>query len=136
MMTVEIERDRPGGQLTIGKLNLVDLAGSERQTKAKTKGHRFNEAKHINQSLSQLGNVISALTANANKEDDTVRVHVPYRNSTLTRLLADSLGGNARTAMIAACHSSPSNFEETLSTLRFASRVKLVKNQVRWGVEA
>ena len=79
------------------------------------------EGKHINQSLSQLGNVISALTTGA-------KSHIPYRNSVLTKLLADSLGGNTRTALVANLSPAKVNFDESLSTLRFASRVKLVKN--------
>jgi len=81
-------------QITRGKLNLVDLAGSERQSKTHAVGDRLQEAKSINQSLSCLGNVISALV-------DGKSQHIPYRNSKLTRILQDSLGGNTKTIMIA-----------------------------------
>jgi len=105
-----------------GKLNLVDLAGSERQSKTQATGDRLKEANKINLSLSALGNVISALV-------DGKSHHVPYRDSKLTRLLQDSLGGNTKTVMIAAVSPADYNFEETLSTLRYASRAKNIKNK-------
>jgi len=85
----------------IGKLNLVDLAGSERQSKTGATGERLDEAKKINLSLSALGNVICALVDGKNQ-------HIPYRDSKLTRLLQDSLGGNTKTVMIAAI--SPADY--------------------------
>jgi len=97
--------------VTAGKLNLVDLAGSERQSKTKAEGVRLQEAKNINLSLSALGNVISALV-------DGKSSHIPYRDSKLTRLLSDSLGGNTKTIMIAAISPASNSYEETLSTLR------------------
>lgn len=105
-----------------GKLNLVDLAGSERQSKTQATGQRLEEAKKINLSLSALGNVISALVAGGKK-------HVPYRDSKLTRLLQDSLGGNTKTLMIAAISPADYNFEETLGTLKYASRAKQIQNK-------
>lgn len=107
-----------------GKLNLVDLAGSERQSKTKAEGERLKEATKINLSLSALGNVISALV-------DGRSSHVPYRDSKLTRLLQDSLGGNTKTVMIACISPAAFNYEETLSTLRYASRAKFIKNKPR-----
>merc|ERR1712129_54928 len=107
----------------VGKLHLVDLAGSERQKKTEAKGLRFTEAININLSLSALGNVINALTANKNTK------HIPYRDSKLTRILQDSLGGNSKTVMIANICSADYNYEETLSTLRFANRAKNIKNK-------
>lgn len=105
-----------------GKLNLVDLAGSERQSKTNATGDRLKEAQKINLSLSALGNVISALV-------DGKSTHVPYRDSKLTRLLQDSLGGNTKTVMIAAVSPADYNYDETLSTLRYASRAKNIKNK-------
>jgi kinesin family protein 3/17 len=105
-----------------GKLNLVDLAGSEKQKKTGAAGDRLKEAIEINLSLSALGNVISALV------DGNVS-HVPYRDSKLTRLLQDSLGGNTKTVMIAVASPADYNYEESLSTLRYASRAKFIKNK-------
>lgn len=104
------------------KLNLVDLAGSERISKTGVSGDRLKEAQKINLSLSALGNVISALV-------DGKSHHIPYRDSKLTRLLQDSLGGNTKTVMIANCSPADYNFDETLSTLRYASRAKFIKNK-------
>jgi hypothetical protein len=106
----------------VGKLNLVDLAGSERQSKTGATGDRFKEATKINLSLSALGNVISALVDGKSK-------HIPYRDSKLTRLLQDSLGGNTKTLMVAAISPAADNYEETLSTLRYANRAKNIKNK-------
>lgn len=103
------------------KLNLVDLAGSERQTKTQAKGDRLKEANSINLSLSALGNVISALISKKN-------VHIPYRDSKLTRILQDSLGGNTKTLMMAAVSPIDQSYEETLSTLKYAARASKIKN--------
>lgn len=108
----------------MGKLNLVDLAGSERQSKTNAVGIRLKEAAKINLSLSALGNVISSLI-------DGRQAHIPYRDSKLTRILQDSLGGNTKTVMIAAISPADYNYEETLSTLRYASRAKSIKNEPR-----
>ena len=105
-----------------GKLNLVDLAGSERQSKTHATGERLKEAKKINLSLSALSNVISALVDGKSK-------HIPYRTSKLTRLLQDSLGGNTKTVMIAALSPADYNWEETMTTLRYASRAKSIENK-------
>eukprot|EP00455_Lapot_gusevi_P025171 TRINITY_DN2641_c0_g2_i1.p1 TRINITY_DN2641_c0_g2~~TRINITY_DN2641_c0_g2_i1.p1 ORF type:complete len:781 (-),score=158.43 TRINITY_DN2641_c0_g2_i1:50-2308(-) len=107
-----------------GKLNLVDLAGSERQKKTGAEGDRLQEAKAINLSLSALGNVIKALVSGKAK-------HVPFRDSKLTRLLQDSLGGNTKTVMVANVGPALSNFDETISTLRYADRAKHIKNTPR-----
>merc|ERR1712008_636261 len=107
-----------------GKLNLVDLAGSERQAKTQATGDRLKEATKINLSLSALGNVISALV-------DGKSSHIPYRDSKLTRLLQDSLGGNARTVMVANLGPASYNYEESVTTLRFANRAKNIKNKPR-----
>ncbi|RVE70293.1 hypothetical protein OJAV_G00062520 [Oryzias javanicus] len=110
--------------IRVGKLNLVDLAGSERQSKTGAQGERLKEATKINLSLSALGNVISALV-------DGKSSHIPYRDSKLTRLLQDSLGGNARTVMVANIGPASYNVEETLTTLRYANRAKNIKNKPR-----
>ena len=109
-------------RIRAGKLNLVDLAGSERQSKTKAEGVRLLEATKINLSLTALGKVISALVSGKEK-------HIPYRESKLTRLLQDSLGGNTKTIMIAAVSPADYNYEETLSTLRYANRAKDIKNK-------
>ncbi|XP_053307835.1 kinesin-like protein KIF17 [Spea bombifrons] len=110
--------------LRAGKLNLVDLAGSERQAKTGATGERLKEATKINLSLSALGNVISALVDGKSK-------HIPYRDSKLTRLLQDSLGGNTKTLMVACLSPADNNYDETLSTLRYANRAKNIKNKPR-----
>eukprot|EP00960_Hanusia_phi_P068517 766865-Hanusia_phi.AAC.1 len=115
--------DRRGQTFKVGKLNLVDLAGSERVRLTGATGRRLEESKKINQSLSALGNVIAALT------DAKGRQHIPYRDSKLTRILEDSLGGNCRTTMMAMISPALESFPESLSTLKFANRAKNIKNQ-------
>ncbi|KAM3877748.1 kinesin-like protein KIF17 [Diretmus argenteus] len=110
--------------LRAGKLNLVDLAGSERQSKTGATGDRLREATKINLSLSALGNVISALVDGRSR-------YIPYRDSKLTRLLQDSLGGNTRTLMVACLSPADNNYEESLSTLRYANRAKSIQNRPR-----
>ncbi|KZV47399.1 Kinesin heavy chain [Dorcoceras hygrometricum] len=106
-----------------GKLILVDLAGSEKADKTGAVGRVLEEAKTINKSLSALGNVINALTCAS-----TIRGnHIPYRDSKLTRILQDALGGDTHTTLLCCCSPSPSNASETLSTLRFGSRARHVK---------
>ncbi|VDD79786.1 unnamed protein product [Mesocestoides corti] len=125
-ITVETSGLLEGGKQMIrqGKLHLVDLAGSERQSKTGATGQRLQEANKINLSLTTLGNVISALV-------DGKSTHVPYRNSKLTRLLQDSLGGNSKTVMIANIGPTDYNYDESLSTLRYANRAKSIKNNAR-----
>ena len=124
IITVECsELDSDGeAHIRVGKLNLVDLAGSERQAKTGAVGERLKEATKINLSLSALGNVISALV-------DGKSIHVPYRDSKLTRLLQDSLGGNARTVMVANIGPANYNYDETITTLRYANRAKNIINK-------
>lgn len=112
-------------RIKVGKLNLVDLAGSERLSITGATGIRLKECKNINQSLSALGNVIAALI------DVKGRSHIPYRDSKLTRLLEDSLGGNCKTTMMAMVSPSYMCFSETLSSLKFANRAKNVKNNAK-----
>ena len=124
-MDLNINDDDAPKQIKVGKLNLVDLAGSERVRVTGATGKRLEESKKINQSLSCLGNVIAALT------DQKPRQHIPYRDSKLTRLLEDSLGGNCKTTMMAMVSPSSDAFGESLSTLKFATRAKKIKNEAR-----
>ncbi|XP_061858383.1 kinesin-like protein KIF3A isoform X2 [Colius striatus] len=125
-ITIECSEKGVDGNMhvRVGKLHLVDLAGSERQAKTGATGQRLKEATKINLSLSTLGNVISALV-------DGKSTHVPYRNSKLTRLLQDSLGGNSKTMMCANIGPADYNYDETISTLRYANRAKNIKNKAR-----
>lgn len=109
----------------VGKINLVDLAGSECVRLSGATDQRLEESKKINQSLSALGNVISALT------DARGRQHIPYRDSKLTRILEDSLGGNCKTTMMAMISPALEAMTESLSTLKFANRAKNIKNEAR-----
>ena len=122
MITIETAEMGADNQqhFRVGKLNLVDLAGSERQSKTEATGDRLKEATNINKSLLTLGIVITALV-------DGNSSHVPYRDSKLTRLLQESLGGNSKTVMIANCGPADWNYDETISTLRYASRAKNIK---------
>jgi kinesin family protein 3/17 len=128
IFTITVECSEKGADkqqhFRVGKLHLVDLAGSERQSKTGASGVRLKEATKINLSLSTLGNVISALV-------DGKSTHVPYRNSKLTRLLQDSLGGNSKTLMFANVGPANYNYEESISTLRYASRAKSIKNKAK-----
>ena len=107
------------------KLRLVDLAGSERQKRTKAQGARLKEGININRGLLALGNVISAL-GDPKRQSGS---HVPYRDSKLTRLLQDSLGGNSRTIMLACISPSDDSFEETVNTLRYANRARNIQNK-------
>ena len=111
----------------VAKISLVDLAGSERATSTGATGARLKEGAEINRSLSTLGRVISTLAEISMGKKKTISM-VPYRDSVLTWLLKDSLGGNSMTAMIAAISPADINFEETLSTLRYADSAKRIKN--------
>ncbi|KAK4560818.1 hypothetical protein LTR86_005398 [Recurvomyces mirabilis] len=113
----------------VAKISLVDLAGSERATSTGATGARLKEGAEINRSLSTLGRVIAALAdMSTNSKAKSKGMQVPYRDSVLTWLLKDSLGGNSLTAMIAAISPADINFEETLSTLRYADSAKRIKN--------
>uniref|UniRef100_A0A8C1SUP8 Kinesin-like protein n=1 Tax=Cyprinus carpio TaxID=7962 RepID=A0A8C1SUP8_CYPCA len=111
-----------------GKLYLVDLAGSEKVSKTGAEGSVLDEAKNINKSLSALGNVISALA-------EGTKTHVPYRDSKMTRILQDSLGGNCRTTIVICASPSVFNEAETKSTLMFGQRAKTIKNTVSVNME-
>ncbi|KAL0418862.1 UNVERIFIED_CONTAM: Kinesin-like protein KIN-14I [Sesamum radiatum] len=119
-LTVHVQgRDLTSGNIIRGCMHLVDLAGSERVDKSEVTGDRLKEAQHINKSLSALGDVISSLAQKSS--------HVPYRNSKLTQLLQDSLGGQAKTLMFVHISPEPDAIGETISTLKFAERVATVE---------
>ncbi|XP_041647229.1 kinesin-like protein KIF1A isoform X13 [Cheilinus undulatus] len=116
----------------VSKVSLVDLAGSERADSTGAKGTRLKEGANINKSLTTLGKVISALAevdsgSNKNKKKKKVESFIPYRDSVLTWLLRENLGGNSRTAMVAALSPADINYDETLSTLRYADRAKQIR---------
>ncbi|XP_059060062.1 kinesin-related protein 4-like [Achroia grisella] len=115
-----IEGEDEAGCVNVSKLNLVDLAGSERAGQTGATGIRFKEGTHINKSLSTLALVIKQLSEDPNK-------HANYRDSKLTRILQNSLGGNAKTSII--CAITPAAIDETISTLQFANRAKAIKNK-------
>ncbi|XP_065913181.1 kinesin-like protein KIF15-B isoform X2 [Dysidea avara] len=130
VFTVTVESKKKDSRDSVAKirtslLNLVDLAGSERQRDAQTEGVRLKEAGNINRSLSALGNVILALVDITHGKQR----HVHYRDSRLTFLLRDSLGGNAKTFLVANVHPNAKCFGETLSTVNFARRAKMIKNK-------
>ncbi|CAI7810235.1 unnamed protein product [Closterium sp. NIES-54] len=126
-IVVETQRRDDAGVMKrrTSRFNLVDLAGSERQKHSEAQGVRLKEAGSINKSLSALGNVIKALVDIA---EGKVR-HVPYRDSKLTFLLSDSLGGNSKCTLLAAVSPAERNVDETMSTLKFAQRAKLMHNE-------
>ncbi|EFX89985.1 hypothetical protein DAPPUDRAFT_232248 [Daphnia pulex] len=121
-LTINQINKESSSSIKTSKFHLVDLAGSERASKTHAVGERFAEGVNINKGLLSLGNVISALCENNPR-------HIPYRDSKLTRLLQDSLGGNSHTLMIACVSPADSNYEETLSTLRYADRARKIKNK-------
>ena len=123
---IKVER-RQGENVKTGQLYLVDLAGSESVGKTGADGLRLKEAQLINKSLSALGNVINALSEG--------KKHVPYRDSKLTRMLEDCLGGNAKTTLVCMCSSELRNAVESVSTLRFGTRAKRVVNKAKVNVE-
>ncbi|KIK57805.1 hypothetical protein GYMLUDRAFT_747992 [Collybiopsis luxurians FD-317 M1] len=127
LITIQ-QRNTETGAAKSGNLYLVDLAGSEKVGKTGASGQTLEEAKKINKSLSALGMVINALT------DPKVK-YIPYRDSKLTRILQESLGGNSRTTLIINCSPSSYNEAETISTLRFGIRAKTIKNSARVNAE-
>ena len=122
------QKNVESGSAKSGQLFLVDLAGSEKVGKTGASGQTLEEAKKINKSLSALGMVINALT-------DGKSTHVPYRDSKLTRILQESLGGNSRTTLIICCSPSSFNADETVSTLRFGERAKKIQNKAKINAE-
>ena len=122
------QTNKKEGYSKIGKLYLVDLAGSEKISKTGATGHTLEEAKIINKSLTTLGRVINNLT-------DGKSTHIPYRESKLTRVLQESLGGNSKTCLIITCSPSIYNESESLSTLRFGEKAKKIKNKPKINKE-
>lgn len=124
-MTEEVEGEEA---IRVSKINLVDLAGSERSNAAGTSGQRLKEGSAINKSLHTLGKVISILATKGSKQK---KVFVPYRDSVLTWILKESLGGNAKTGMLATVSPSSENYDETLSTLRYAHQARSIVNEAK-----
>ena len=120
-----LQKDKITEESVVGMLNLVDLAGSERLKKSESVGVRLKEALHINSSLTALGKVITAL------DPALENSHIPYRDSKLTRVLQNSLGGNSHTTVIATIHPNANYYEECLSSLQFANRCRNVRNNPR-----
>ena len=127
IFTIVMEQKEKSGSRDFkrAKFHLVDLAGSEKAKKTQATGERFKEGVNINKGLLSLGNVISAL----GDEQRKAHAHVPYRDSKLTRLLQDSLGGNSNTVMVACVSPADSNMEETHNTLKYADRARKIKNK-------
>merc|ERR1712137_991001 len=123
-MGLTLHQKTRDGSTKEGRLNLADLAGSEKVGKTGATGNTLEEAKKINQSLSALGNCINALTKSNAK-------HIPYRDSKLTHILRESLGGNCKSTLLVAASPHIFNLEETISTLMFAKRAKTIKNSVK-----
>ncbi|KAK1559754.1 hypothetical protein Q3G72_017978 [Acer saccharum] len=131
IFTITVEQKKiahigAGGDISCVKLHLVDLAGTERSKRTCAEGMRLKEGIHINKSLLALGNVISALGDEKKLKDGG---HVPYRDSKLTRLLQDSLGGNSKTVMIACVSPANTDAEETVNTLTYANRARNIQNK-------
>ncbi|KEG15460.1 putative Unc104-like kinesin [Trypanosoma grayi] len=129
VFAVTLTQKRTNGRLVTTKtsrLNLVDLAGSERLSKTMATGRRLVEGANINKSLACLGNVISSL---AEEQEMGKSRHIPYRDSVLTWILKDNLGGNSKTVMLATISPSSAQYEETMSTLRYAERAKKIVNK-------
>jgi kinesin family member 18/19 len=133
-ITVE-SKDKYSGieaEIKVGKLSLIDLAGSERAARTYNRGTRLIEGANINRSLLALGNCINALSDRNTK--NIKGTFIPYRDSKLTRLLKDSLGGNCRTVMITNISSSSNNFEDTHNSLKYANRAKEIKTNVNKNI--
>ena len=127
LFMIELTQKLPNDSEKRGILNLVDLAGCEKISQTGVTGNKLEEAKKINLSLSALGNVIKSLTDHAE--------HIPYRDSKLTRLLQESLGGNYKTTLIVNCSPHPRNVEDTINTLKFAQRAKTIKNKATVNIK-
>ncbi|KAJ1455235.1 P-loop containing nucleoside triphosphate hydrolase protein [Pelagophyceae sp. CCMP2097] len=128
ILTIHVQRSEQGS-VQVGKLHLVDLAGSERVSMSGARGEALVEAQNINLSLALLGDVLAALSRNATKAPAD-REPVPYRNSKLTHLLKDSLGGNSKTLMLANLRASPFYYRQSLVSLMYASRAREIRNRI------
>ena len=130
IVVISLKQVLPGGKRVLSKLHLIDLAGSEMVRKTDASGKRLDEAKHINKSLSALGKVIYALSSTGTSGNTSVNTkapsHIPYRDSKLTRLLQDSLGGNAKTVLLLAISAASVHVQESIATLRFGERARQV----------
>ena len=133
LVTVEHKEKEsgPDAEVKVGKFSLIDLAGSERAANTNNSGIRLVEGANINRSLLALGNCITLLFQNSEKK---TKSYIPYRDSKLTRLLKDSLGGNSRTVMIANISPANNSYDETSNTLKYASRAKNIKTDVKRNV--
>merc|ERR1719182_53821 len=133
IFTIKVhQKDDEDKNNVFAKLNLVDLAGSERQKGTGASGQTLKEGANINKSLSALSNVINALVESSTGK----KVFIPYRNSKLTRVLQESLGGNSLCTMLATLSPAMCNVEETLSTVRYANRAKQIKVSAKKNEEA
>lgn len=130
LLTIDAFEDKGEGITTHrqSRFSMVDLAGSERQRDTSASGERLKEAGVINKSLSALGNVIKALSERSKAVADGKALHIHYRDSKLTFLLRDSIGGNSKTVLVATISPSATSMAETLSTLQFAQRAKRIRN--------
>ena len=131
VLQLTCESNLQNNTLVVGKLSMIDLAGSERGAKTGNTGKRMLEGCNINKSLLALGNCITALHENA---VSGTKKHIPYRDSKLTRILKDSLGGNCKTVMIANISPTDGNQEDTINTLKYANRTKDLSTEVKINV--
>ena len=129
ILTITLRQETASGTFLCSKMHFVDLAGSERLKRTGVEGERAKESISINGGLLALGNVIAALSSEPRAK------HIPYRDSRLTRLLQDALGGNARTVMVACVSPAQADLPETLNTLRYAQRARHIQNQARRNEE-
>lgn len=134
--TATNENNHNKNSVTSSRFTFVDLAGSERMKKTGAEGERAREGIEINKGLLALGNVINALADDERILDGKKKIHVPYRQSKLTRLLQDALGGNSRTLFLACVSPSDTNASETLSTLHYANRARNIKNAPKRNLDA
>ena len=142
ILTLHVEsREGNDGCVCMGKMHLVDLAGSERVSMSGAEGATLRETKNINLSLAMLGNVLSALSRFHSAKSNSNNKHhpkpvIPYRDSKLTYLLKDSLGGNSKTVMLTAVRGPSAFFQQTKMSLMYASRAKKIQNSTKINVDS